>query len=61
MIILTKNDIIGFICILFITPFFVVLFSKYKADNPYLHKILILGLPISLSYIIRKAIINMTS
>jgi len=61
MTILTKDDIIGFICILFITPLFVVLFSKYKADNPYVHKLLVLGLPISLSYIIRKVIINMTS
>lgn len=58
MVILTKEDIIGFTCILFITPFFVVLFSNYKANNPYVHKILVLGLPISLSYLIRKAIIN---
>lgn len=58
MILIHKEDFIGFICILLLTPIFVVWFSGYKSDNPYIHKLLVLGLPISLAYIIRRMIIN---
>jgi len=58
MILIHKEDFIGFICILLLTPIFVVWFSEYKSENPYIHKLLVLGIPISLAFIIRRMIVN---
>lgn len=60
MILIHKEDFIGFICILLLTPIFVVWFSEYKSENPYINKLLVLGLPISLSFIIRRIITNIS-
>jgi hypothetical protein len=58
MVLIHKEDFIGFICILLLTPVFMVWFSGYKSGNPYIHKLFVLGLPISLAFIIRRMIIN---
>ena len=58
MILIHREDFIGFICILLLTPIFVVWFSEYKSENPYIHKLLVLGIPISLAFIIRRMIVN---
>jgi len=55
---ISEKDIIEFICILILTPFFIVLFSELKTNNIYIHKLLVLGIPISLSFIIRRMIVN---
>lgn len=58
MVLIRGEDIVGFLCILLLTPLFIVWFSNYKASNPYIHKLLVSGLPISLSFLIRRMIIN---
>lgn len=56
-----RNDIIGFVCILFLTPLFMLWFGDYKPTNPYIRKLITIGLPVSLSFITRKMIINVSS
>ena len=58
MVLISNEDFIGFTCTLLLTPIFVLWFSEYKSENPYVHKLLVLGLPISLVFIIRRMIIN---
>jgi len=58
MELLRTEDFLGFICILFLTPLFFVWFSDYKSENPYVQKLLVSGLPISLSFIVRRMIFN---